>query len=705
MSLNTRFISFAAFLFAFFLLAYLAWDVATPQAIVINDNVGEASVHFATQQDMVLLAKGCVEVEWQVEQIQALYLNNSGKTGQGQEALCFQVQRPSLRVVFVDDSEIVYTLPIRTFSNDPRTFLFVSIAFILIIFAAISSPITIIRQPMQIFLSRLHLHLKSKTITAEQIRRGRYIGYISSVLYGVFVLGLLSEVNMTLTYAIYILIGLLGVVLGLLPRIHRFFTLLMQFRWMVFSPIVWFIATITIQQSVPLTLGNYVAVQSWQTSIFFLLALHWLLEYVQRSFVFDPVRRFAWLSILGLFSIVMVISLTVPPLTTETLESSIVGRVRPHEIWYYYSSLAPDSIDYVKYTQAFPDSWRHMFPIIHRPTFFMLTSQVCHLVDVPLYGYTAPYRGCSNYDTAVVAIWITNFFLGLCSLLIIYELLLNFTGDARVSWLATMFAVISPFHIWTLALPSTDYVEFFIACLSLWLTYNLFRDRNIPPNKIVTYGLMFGLLLLIKMNATIYIFAVVMILFTRRWRLVWVWTVFPFGLLFIYTQLIPLWGIPYMTLETLGQWSTVRWLWLEWIYMTPQVMWRNAIIWFSHTAYQMAMLYGFLLLIAIFSSFHKSTQSRYWVIMAWLLFLSSALFAFVARVSYTSHVLLLMPVVYGMVALGIRQLQDYIHEKQIRWASLLSILIIAVPILLILVQWLAFGPHSSRSFVVLLGQS
>jgi hypothetical protein len=138
--------------------------------------------------------------------------------------------------------------------------------------------------------------------------------------------------------------------------------------------------------------------------------------------------------------------------------------------------------------------------------------------------------------------------------------------------------------------------------------------------------------------------------------------------------------------------------------MSPIQMWHHLVIWFGNTAFQAAVLYGALLLIAVFTFLHNAEFTKRWMYLGWLLFLSDTIFAFVTRLSYTSHVLNLIPIIYGSTALGIKQLQDYIElrlkHKILR--SILQILVLTLPIIQILVLWIALGDHSLNSIIITL---
>jgi hypothetical protein len=696
-------ISLAAVILAVAILTYLVWDINTPQPITIEDHVGEATVLFRSDIDSKLFAVDCVNISWQVDQIQAVYLNDDGKGGNGEEVYCSQIRQPTLRVQFRDETVKAYTLPIRTFANDDRFWLSLIAATALFLLAFSTAPIPVLRRWSNRFWSRLYAHLKAVKVTPEQLRLAQIMGYIFSLLNLILVITILRVGNFSPLLLIHLLLAVAGTIVGTFPRTHRFLAHVIQLRWMILLPVVWFIVTTSILLDVRLELVPRSAIRAWAVTLFFWLIIFWLISYVLRSFTFDRQRRFAWASIAGLFLIVSLIALTVP-LLSQVQDATVMQNIKPSNLLYYYGQFTPDSVEYVRSSQNFPVNWRYMV-VIHRPTFMMMTFQTCLLLDIPLYGYAAPYGGCSSDGTVIAAFWLTNFAVGLLSLLILYELVRIFSENAYVAWLAAMFAALSPFHIWTLAVPTTDYVEIFILHLSLWLTYRLFSERTISVTRIITYGLVFGLLLLIKLDVILYFFAMALIVVFRRWWLLPIWTVLPFGLNFLYTQFIPKWGVPYSTIELQGRWSPIRWIWLEYIYFTPEKMWRTLAEWGGYTAFQVIVAFGLLLVIAVFVLSLDQKTSRTIVPLGWLMYFSSAAFAFVARLSYTGHILELMPVIYGGVALGIWHakiwLERYYAERPLL-IRVVCLLLIALVVLHLLLQWFTFSTHLSRAIYPLL---
>ena len=108
-----------------------------PNPQMIEDSIGEASVLFETPDQTIFSESDCYIVRWDVSGIQGVYLNDKGKTGQGEESLCYtDVKRPELRVVFEDDAEQTYQLHISVIQHQAIFWIVLGIVGILLFFCA-----------------------------------------------------------------------------------------------------------------------------------------------------------------------------------------------------------------------------------------------------------------------------------------------------------------------------------------------------------------------------------------------------------------------------------------------------------------------------------------------------------------------------------------------------------------------------------------
>jgi uncharacterized membrane protein len=114
-----RLITASLLLGAFVCLFLLSRFLNTAPLAQINEQVGEASIHFSLDRSQVLLSWECVQASWSVEGIRAIYFNQNPTIGSGTQEICPWATQPSLRIIFQDDSERVYLLPVRVISYSP----------------------------------------------------------------------------------------------------------------------------------------------------------------------------------------------------------------------------------------------------------------------------------------------------------------------------------------------------------------------------------------------------------------------------------------------------------------------------------------------------------------------------------------------------------------------------------------------------------
>ena len=111
--------------------------IQVPNPLTVRDQVGEAKVLFETPDSIIFSHTNCYRVRWQVEGVEAVYLNDQGKIGQGEQRLCYRYfDTPELRVVFSDDSHNTYRLNIVVVQQQPIFWVFIAICAVLIFVSA-----------------------------------------------------------------------------------------------------------------------------------------------------------------------------------------------------------------------------------------------------------------------------------------------------------------------------------------------------------------------------------------------------------------------------------------------------------------------------------------------------------------------------------------------------------------------------------------
>jgi lysophospholipase L1-like esterase len=96
---------------ALVLAAVLAYLFVRPGEKTITETEGAAHIVFAANRRAVAAYGDCVTVRWNVESIQAVYLDDNPTIGSGSQKVCVDAQHmPTLKVVLQDGTERDYTL-------------------------------------------------------------------------------------------------------------------------------------------------------------------------------------------------------------------------------------------------------------------------------------------------------------------------------------------------------------------------------------------------------------------------------------------------------------------------------------------------------------------------------------------------------------------------------------------------------------------
>lgn len=109
-------------------LLILAILVFIPTPAIIETEQNGASIFFAANRTVLLAADECVTLRWQVEHIQAVYLNQEAQVGSGETYLCGLPQQPMLDVTFQDGGKETYQLPVWALRDSPALVGLVSLA-------------------------------------------------------------------------------------------------------------------------------------------------------------------------------------------------------------------------------------------------------------------------------------------------------------------------------------------------------------------------------------------------------------------------------------------------------------------------------------------------------------------------------------------------------------------------------------------------
>src|SRR5579871_1403177 len=116
-------------------LIVFALQLLAPGDTVQATGVGSATIQFSGDHRMVAVPGMCMVVRWQVDQIQAVYVNGMPSIGQGSQQVCVtDTQMPSLRIVFKDGTTATYLLAITFLTEQVSTWLLIGVLILLGLF-------------------------------------------------------------------------------------------------------------------------------------------------------------------------------------------------------------------------------------------------------------------------------------------------------------------------------------------------------------------------------------------------------------------------------------------------------------------------------------------------------------------------------------------------------------------------------------------
>ena len=515
---------------------------------------------------------------------------------------------------------------------------------------------------------------------------------------------------------VFLLVALGGAGLGIYaPAVERI-DRLMRRRWMAFAPIVWFLLI-----SVLVLLGNkridapfvWSALLTWTATIFFWMCAYWGIQCLRRTFRMDLRRRQDWRVLVFVTTVVCAFALLMPWITVTRVVVPHRSHTPYWEAILQRSNDAPGYFDYVAYfnpdAYAFVDNsgsflvgWSGSPDVfLHRPTYFLFTAQLCRVLSVPFEGYASGSLICADRNREMVAFWLVNLGMAYFSILAIYELVRHYLDNARVARTAALLSALSGFTLYFFAILATDYAELFIAIASLWMIHRLFLAPRASWSQIAAYGIIFGLLLLLKLNAAYLIFGILLAFILLRPRLLAAFTLFPALVYTGYRVLMLLLSVPYTVTETGSQWKTVTWLLNEWL---PQYGWfekmRSLTLLSGQVLDKTAFLFGLLLFIGVFVMILNARFPRRIFAAGWLLFIAICAWMPIFFYSYIQHTVALMPFIYGAVALGAEDAAARISQRIAKpeLARLATGLILMLPLLHNVILWVTWAPKDWINF-------
>jgi hypothetical protein len=463
-------------------------------------------------------------------------------------------------------------------------------------------------------------------------------------------------------------------------------------RWLLVASFGWVIFTTIVLDkfvSQPATPHLWSIIRTWQATVYLWGLAFWWLAYTRRTATAVPLRKKHWnwliLACIGV-SVASLALMVGRPRNLDMLSRIYSRAAYPiTPLIEVMSDQNSDAADfYVPHTRDFPFDLRLVTPVLHRPTAYVVTSQICLVLDIGVMGYADPGTKCSTEDIAALSYFVMNTLMFIVSTLIFYELVAYYLDHRGISLYASFLFVVCPLQVWFLTIASTDYGDTLIIFFGLWVLHQIYSLNRIRLIDSVYFGILMGILLLLKLLALHFILAVLLVLIAGRLRQITIMIATAFVVFAFYRVLIESFGVPFVVIEAQG-WNVFAWVGNVFLAATPYEQMRYLAIWFARTFGQSVMMFG-ALLVGIPALTMLPDIPKKVIGLFWLSLISSVMWSFAFSFSYTIHVVGLAPFVYGGVALLVFTLRTP-FAKYPRYAKLLFYAALMLPLLHNILLW------------------
>jgi len=534
---------------------------------------------------------------------------------------------------------------------------------------------------------------------AHVLIEARFIGLMSSgllLLNGWGLLALLSVLGQENSPQAWLTgAALLGLSLALArPALRARIGHAMRSRWCLIGSFAWVIAFVLMldgpinHAETPLLWSH---VRTWQATVYLWSLLYWWVQWSRQAFDFSQVARAqAWLG-LSLAAIAMGLGSLVFNFVRPIYTDSLIYAATPRsDLIIRGADQNPDTIIYLLYAQKFPYDLREQSRVLHRTVAYVFTSQVCLVMDSVFgRGYIDNASTCGPEEAVALGYYLMNTLMLLISTLLLYEMLVFYgLRSAHAAYAALLF-ILNPINIWFISTASTDYTDVFISLIGLYVIHRLLSCRQVRPSDAVYWGLVMGLMLILKLFAVHYLLMFALGLLCGRLRSALLVIILSFGVLILYRLAIESFGIPYEILEAVPGWRSFTWLWTEWRLMTAYDQTRLLAVYFGRTMSMALMLYGVLFIPGILGlSLVEEAHHRHWSWILWLAMLSAFLWMFGFVYSYVTHPIIALPFIYGGCTLLLLQGEAWLALRLAgHRLSAVRLFMWAAPLVLTVAQW------------------
>jgi len=285
-------------------------------------------------------------------------------------------------------------------------------------------------------------------------------------------------------------------------------------------------------------------------------------------------------------------------------------------------------------------------------------------INRPLYSFIVnilalPFHLISNsYSITFASGLLTNCLLLLITCFLMFKLLINYFSE-RVSLISCVLFIFSPFtHSW-LVQPETNIFGAFAAVVVLYMLYNYVSKPSVK--KLIIFSFLSGLLLLGKMNVALGFFIIILGLFFKKIKEVFIFgVIYSLPTIFWYLLVTQIWGLSF-GMQEVSNFNVGIWIFdiVKWPLTQTVAVFLDVIPKFINS-----LIYGFFLIPVLFALIgYQRVEIKNKKIISFGMLLSYLMLFFALNIYLPRHAFLMFPLIYPLAVLGI----DYVGELLLKY--------------------------------------
>ena len=291
--------------------------------------------------------------------------------------------------------------------------------------------------------------------------------------------------------------------------------------------------------------------------------------------------------------------------------------------------LNTDTPGWIAIAASFPHHYYIDRLRINRPLYPATISTFCRTFGILKSYPKANTATCSNHSVFATGIFV-NTLLTIITLVLWIHLLRKYIKNETVVFLSGLSMVTSAHILWSLPQPTTNLTGVSIVVMTVWILEKILRSRHLPFTTLLTYSLLYGILMLAKSNYSV-LFIFLPIVFLFRLNIVgikiFIFIVLHFIPLLLWVAVLGQFGLTYYNHEvaTYGQGT---WILEDFIFRDRRQMYHDVVDFLGVFASRGIFSFGPLALILLAFSLVKPSIAvgHRWVVMATVVGVATFLF-------------------------------------------------------------------------------